>query len=115
VINYGLCCISLVLSEKGDKFQTLTYTRFKTLGREEGMRVLSKRILNNFNVNYSLDNSKSIVEQDIYLLNLKYQNIMSHIYNINTINIQKLLLYVSSSNIISLTIYKLSIDIIKLN
>ena len=50
MINYGLCCISLVLSEKGEKFQTLTYTRFKTLGREEGMRVLSKRILNNFNV-----------------------------------------------------------------
>jgi UV DNA damage endonuclease len=50
VINYGLCCISLVLSEKGEKFQTLTYTRFKALGREEGMKVLSNRILNNFNV-----------------------------------------------------------------
>lgn len=50
MINYGLCCISLVLSEKGEKFQTLTYTRFKALGKEEGMKVLSKRILNNFNI-----------------------------------------------------------------
>ena len=76
---------------------------------------IDSNILNNFNVNYSLNNSKSIVEQDIYLLNLKYQNIMTQIYNINSINTQRLLLYVSASDIVSLTIYKINIDIIKLN
>ena len=76
---------------------------------------IDSNILDNFNINYSLDNSKSLVEQNIYILNLKYQNIITQIYNINSINTQRLLLYVSASDIVSLTIYKINIDIIKLN
>jgi len=52
VINYGLCCISLVLSEKGHKFQTLTYTRYKSLAPSEALRILSERILNNFKITH---------------------------------------------------------------
>jgi UV DNA damage endonuclease len=50
VINHGLCCISLGLSDSGIKFQTLTFTRFKALQRQEALSTLSKRILNNFKV-----------------------------------------------------------------
>ena len=71
--------------------------------------------INNYNINYSYDGIKSITEQDINILNLKYQNNMTNIYNVNAINTINLLLYISSSNNINLTIYKLYIDIIKLN
>ena len=76
---------------------------------------IDSTIINNFNINYSLNNSKSIIDQDIALLNFKYQNIITQIYNVNSINSQNLLLYISASDIITLTIYKINIDIIKLN
>lgn len=47
-MKLGLCCISLLLQEQGFKFQTLTYTRFKSLGINAGLKILSERIINNF-------------------------------------------------------------------
>jgi UV DNA damage endonuclease len=43
----GLCCISLNMKELGYKFQTMTYKRFSSLSREEGLSILGDRILNN--------------------------------------------------------------------
>lgn len=37
-----------MLQEQGYKFQTMTYTRFKQLPRQEALEILSSRILNNF-------------------------------------------------------------------
>jgi UV DNA damage endonuclease len=52
MMNYdlGLCCISLMLKERGIQFQTMTYTQFAKLPRQQAMQTLSKRIQNNFNV-----------------------------------------------------------------
>ena len=47
-MNLALCCISNVLAEQGHKFQTMTLTRFLAQPREQAVRVLSERILNNF-------------------------------------------------------------------
>ena len=49
-MNLALCCISLNLQEQGHKFQTMTWTRFKSLPRKEAIDILSSRILNNFQV-----------------------------------------------------------------
>jgi UV DNA damage endonuclease len=45
--KYGLCCISLKLKEQGFSFQTMTYKRFSSLPRDEAIKILSDRILNN--------------------------------------------------------------------
>ena len=45
--RYGLCCISLKLKEQGFSFQTITYKRFSSLPRDEAIKILSDRILNN--------------------------------------------------------------------
>lgn len=52
MMNYdlGLCCISLMLKERGIQFQTMTYTQFAKLPQQQAMQTLSKRIQNNFNV-----------------------------------------------------------------
>jgi UV DNA damage endonuclease len=47
-MRLGLCCISLYLQEKGHKFQTMTFSRFSALPRQQALEVLSGRILNNF-------------------------------------------------------------------
>jgi UV DNA damage endonuclease len=47
-MRLGLCCISLRLQEEGHKFQTMTFSRFSTLPRQQALEVLSTRILNNF-------------------------------------------------------------------
>lgn len=44
---YGLCCISLKLKDQDFNFQTMTYKRFSSLPREDAMRILGERILNN--------------------------------------------------------------------
>lgn len=44
---YGLCCISLKLKDQNFNFQTMTYKRFSSLPREEAVRILGERILNN--------------------------------------------------------------------
>jgi len=51
-MNYdlGLCCMSLMLKERDINFQTMTYTQFVKLPRQQAMQTLSKRIQNNFNV-----------------------------------------------------------------
>ena len=49
-MSLNLCCISLALKEKGYGFQIITWTRFQKLGRTEGLRILSDRILNNVRV-----------------------------------------------------------------
>lgn len=46
-MRLGLCCISLVLKEKGFSFQTMTYKRFSSLPREEALKILGDRIHNN--------------------------------------------------------------------
>jgi len=56
-----------------------------------------------------------MIDQDISLLNFKYQNDLSQIYNITDVNNQYLRLYVQCSDSITLTIYKINIDIVKLN
>lgn len=43
----GLCCISLNLKEQGFSFQTMTFKRFSSLPREEALKILGDRILNN--------------------------------------------------------------------
>lgn len=50
-MSLNLCCISINLKEQGYNFQTITYKRFNQLGRVEGLRTLSERILNNVLVN----------------------------------------------------------------
>ena len=45
--RYGLCCISLKLKEQGFGHQTMTFKRFNSLPREEGLTILGDRILNN--------------------------------------------------------------------
>lgn len=47
-MNLALCCISNVLADQGQKFQTMTLTRFLSLPRADAIRILSDRILNNF-------------------------------------------------------------------
>ena len=47
-MRLGLCCISLRLQEEGHKFQTMTFSRFSALPRQQALEVLSARILNNF-------------------------------------------------------------------
>jgi len=49
-MSLNLCCISLLLKEQGFSFQTLTWKRFNELGRDEGLKILSDRILNNAKV-----------------------------------------------------------------
>jgi len=49
-MSFNLCCISLLLKEQGFSFQTLTWKRFNELGRDEGLKILSDRILNNAKV-----------------------------------------------------------------
>ena len=51
-MNLALCCISNELSERGVKFQTMTYKRFSSLPRVEALSILSDRILNNFKVTH---------------------------------------------------------------
>lgn len=47
-MRLGLCCISLRLQDEGYKFQTMTFTRFSAMPRQQALEVLSSRILNNF-------------------------------------------------------------------
>ena len=47
-MRLGLCCISLRLQEEGHKFQTMTFSRFSALPRQQALEVLSARIVNNF-------------------------------------------------------------------
>ena len=47
-MRLGLCCISLRLQEEGHKFQTMTFSRFSALPRQQALEILSARILNNF-------------------------------------------------------------------
>jgi len=51
-MNLALCCISNELSERGVKFQTMTYKRFSSLPKIEALSILSDRILNNFKVTH---------------------------------------------------------------
>jgi len=43
----GLCCISLNLKDQGYSFNTMTYSKFSSLPREEALAILGKRIHNN--------------------------------------------------------------------
>lgn len=47
-MKLGLCCISIRLQESGVKFQTMTYSRFSAMPRQQALETLSARILNNF-------------------------------------------------------------------
>jgi len=47
-MRLGLCCISLRLQGEGYKFQTMTFSRFSALPRQQALEILSARILNNF-------------------------------------------------------------------
>jgi len=51
-LSLSLCCISNELSERGVKFQTMTYKRFSSLPKIEALSILSDRILNNFKVTH---------------------------------------------------------------
>lgn len=53
-MNYALCCISNQLAREGYKFQKMTYTRFKSLDKNEAIKILSERILNNFVVTHKV-------------------------------------------------------------
>ena len=55
-MKLGLCCIALGLREKGHKFQSMTYSRFRALPRQEALQTLSDRILNNFKVTKEIIN-----------------------------------------------------------
>jgi len=48
-VKLGLCCISLKLQEFDPpfKFQRITYKKFSSLPREEALKILGNRILNN--------------------------------------------------------------------
>lgn len=52
MMNLTLCCISNVLASKNIKFQSMTYTRFKSLPFKEAIKILSDRIYNNFTVTH---------------------------------------------------------------
>lgn len=49
-MSYNLCCISKTLASEGHKFQTMTWARFSRLPREEAVRTVSERTLNNIRV-----------------------------------------------------------------
>lgn len=51
-LKLGLCC--LWVGDDSLKFKTLTVKRFNELGRKEGTRVLSERILHNFKTTYAI-------------------------------------------------------------
>jgi UV DNA damage endonuclease len=53
-IRHGVCCIILSLGEKNPpkKFQRMTYKKFSETPRDEALKILSKRILNNIDVTY---------------------------------------------------------------
>lgn len=73
-MTYGLCCISLKLKEQGHSFQTMTYKRFNSLDREDAIRTLGERILNNLavtneTIKFCGDNNYSYrVSSDIFPL-----------------------------------------------
>jgi UV DNA damage endonuclease len=71
-MNLSLCCISIILQEQGYKFQTMTYTRFKSLDRTQALTILSSRILNNFIV------TDKII-QHCHLMGLKGYRLSSNI------------------------------------
>jgi len=52
--RYGLCCISTTLQDKGYRFQTMTFKRFSSLPRDEGLSVLSGRYANNLRVVHAI-------------------------------------------------------------
>lgn len=89
MINHGLCCISLGLSDSGIKFQTLTYTRFKALEKQEALKILSQRILNNFKV--TLKTIQYCIQKNIhcYRMSSDILPIISHPdVNIDLIDLQ---------------------------
>jgi UV DNA damage endonuclease len=53
-VRYGVCCIVLSLEDNDPpkKFQRMTYKKFSETPREEAIRILSKRILNNIDVTF---------------------------------------------------------------
>ena len=53
-MRYGVCCIVLGLEENNPpkKFQRITYKRFSELPRDNAVKILSERILNNIDVTY---------------------------------------------------------------
>jgi len=55
-MSYNLCCISKSLASEGHKFQTMTWARFSKLPREEAVKTVSERTLNNIRVTKSLSN-----------------------------------------------------------
>ena len=53
-MSYNLCCISKSLASEGHKFQTMTWARFSKLPREEAIRTVSERTLNNIRVTHKI-------------------------------------------------------------
>ena len=53
-MSYNLCCISKSLASEGHKFQTMTWARFSKLPREEAVRTVSERTLNNIRVTHKI-------------------------------------------------------------
>ncbi len=56
-MSYSLCCISNTLAAEGSKFQTMTWHRFSQLDRDQAIKVVSERTLNNLRV------TRKIIEQ----------------------------------------------------
>lgn len=54
-VRYGICCIILSLEEKDPpkKFQRMTYKKFSQTPRQEAIKILSSRILNNIDVTFN--------------------------------------------------------------
>ena len=52
--RFGLCCISATLQDEGHRFQTMTFKRFSSLPRGEGLSVLSGRYANNLRVIHAI-------------------------------------------------------------
>jgi len=50
----GLCCIHVGLQAEGNKFQTMTWTRFKELGKEVALPILAARYRNNIKIIYRI-------------------------------------------------------------
>lgn len=102
MIKYGLTCISEILKDKKQTYKTITRSQFNKLGKTQGLKILSNRILHNMKfastvIKHCYDNNITYyrIPESFPLitdptLNLKFKDLPDYdeiIYNIKQIGI----------------------------
>ena len=92
-MKYGLCCISLNLQDVGHKYQTMTRKKFLSLTRDDALKIIGDKTLNNVNtlyhtINYCIKNNWNLrISSDLIpLITLPQANFkLSDLPNYNNI------------------------------